>query len=168
MERKRQDHDRLLQRLPIASTTCRPLGCCYSLAPPRVPTTCCASCLRHLCRSTRCSRRPASALPSSRSGSRRRTCALSAVALLTGQPYAPALLPRPLPSALEKPRAVQGPPAAPPAASPPPHGELDPLGDRRSACATSGVLATRALPLEHAVARVCREAGARVARRWRT
>ena len=41
------------------------------------------------------------------------------------------------------------------------HGELDPLGDRRSACATSGVLATRALPLEHAVTRVCREAGAR-------
>ena len=34
-------------------------------------------------------------------------------------------------------------------------------------CATSGVLATRALPLEHAVARVCREAGARVARNVR-
>ena len=44
------------------------------------------------------------------------------------------------------------------------HGALDPLGDHRTACATSGVLATRALPLEHAVARVCREAGARVAR----
>ena len=44
------------------------------------------------------------------------------------------------------------------------HGTLDPLGDHRTACATSAVLATRALPLEHAVARVCREAGARVAR----
>ena len=44
---------------------------------------------------------------------------------------------------------------------------LDPLGDHRTACATSGVLATRALPLEHAVARVCREAGARVARHVR-
>ena len=31
-------------------------------------------------------------------------------------------------------------------------GRLDPLGDHRSACATSGVLASRALPLEHAVA----------------
>ena len=41
---------------------------------------------------------------------------------------------------------------------------LDPLGDHRAACATSGVLPTRALPLEHALARVCREAGARVAR----
>ena len=40
---------------------------------------------------------------------------------------------------------------------------LDVLGDHRSACATSGVLATRALPLEWAVARVCREAGAREA-----
>ena len=27
------------------------------------------------------------------------------------------------------------------------HGALDPLGDHRTACATSGVLATRALPL---------------------
>ena len=44
------------------------------------------------------------------------------------------------------------------------HGAVDPLGDDRTACATSGVLATRALPLEHAIARVCREAGARVAR----
>ena len=42
-----------------------------------------------------------------------------------------------------------------------------PLGDHRTACATSGVLSTRALPLEHAVARVCREAGARVARHVR-
>ena len=47
------------------------------------------------------------------------------------------------------------------------HGVLDPLGDHRTACATSGVLATRALPVEHAVARVCREAGARVARHVR-
>ena len=46
-------------------------------------------------------------------------------------------------------------------------GRLDPLGDHRSACATSGVLASRALPLEHAVARVCREGGARVARNVR-
>ena len=43
------------------------------------------------------------------------------------------------------------------------HGRLDQLGDHRSACATSGFLASRALPLEHAVARVCREAGAQVA-----
>ena len=42
------------------------------------------------------------------------------------------------------------------------HGHLDALGDHRSACATSGVLAPRALPLERAVARVCREAGGRV------
>ena len=34
-------------------------------------------------------------------------------------------------------------------------GQLDQLGDHRSACATSGVLATRALPLDHAVARIC-------------
>ncbi|OLP85284.1 Ankyrin-1 [Symbiodinium microadriaticum] len=47
------------------------------------------------------------------------------------------------------------------------HGQLDPLGDHRAACATSGVLSTRALPLEHAVARVCRAAGARVARNVR-
>ena len=44
---------------------------------------------------------------------------------------------------------------------------LDPLGYHRAACATSGVLPTRALPLEHALARVCREAGARVARNVR-
>ena len=37
----------------------------------------------------------------------------------------------------------------------------------RSACATSGFLASRALPLEHAVAHVCREAGAQVARNVR-
>ena len=43
-------------------------------------------------------------------------------------------------------------------------GLLDPLGDHRSACATSGVLASRALPLEHAAARVCSEVGAQVAR----
>ena len=46
-------------------------------------------------------------------------------------------------------------------------GQLDPFGDHRAACATSGVLPTRALPLQHAVARVCREAGARVARNVR-
>ena len=42
-------------------------------------------------------------------------------------------------------------------------GRLDPLGDHRSACATSGVLASRVLPL----ARVCRESSARVARNVR-
>ena len=47
------------------------------------------------------------------------------------------------------------------------HGQLDALGDHRAACATSGVLSTPALPLEHAVARVCREAGTRVARNVR-
>ena len=41
------------------------------------------------------------------------------------------------------------------------------LGVHRAACATSGVLPTRALPLEHALARVCRKAGARVARNVR-
>ena len=46
-------------------------------------------------------------------------------------------------------------------------GLLDPLGDHRAACANSGALASRALPLERAVARVCREAGARVARNMR-
>ena len=46
-------------------------------------------------------------------------------------------------------------------------GRLDPVGDHRSACATSGALASRALPLEHAVARVCRKSGARVARNVR-
>ena len=43
------------------------------------------------------------------------------------------------------------------------HGLLDPLGDHRLACAISSVLATRALPFEHAVTRVCRKAGAQVA-----
>ena len=38
------------------------------------------------------------------------------------------------------------------------------LGDHRAACATSGVLASRALPLERVIARVCQEAGARVGR----
>ena len=42
-------------------------------------------------------------------------------------------------------------------------GVLDPLGDHRSACAMSGVFASRALPLEHAVASVG-GGGARVAR----
>ena len=40
---------------------------------------------------------------------------------------------------------------------------LDSLGDHRSACAQVGVLAHRAGPLERAAARICREAGARVA-----
>ena len=42
-------------------------------------------------------------------------------------------------------------------------GRLDALGDHRSACAQVGVLAHRAGPLERAAARICREAGARVA-----
>ena len=46
-------------------------------------------------------------------------------------------------------------------------GPLDPLGDHRAACANSGALASRALPLERAGARVCQEAGARVARNMR-
>ena len=37
------------------------------------------------------------------------------------------------------------------------------VGDHRTACATSGVLRSRAVPLQRALARVCREAGARVA-----
>ena len=40
---------------------------------------------------------------------------------------------------------------------------LDPLGDHRSACGNAGVLGPRGFPLEKAAARVCREAGARVA-----
>ena len=43
-------------------------------------------------------------------------------------------------------------------------GFLDEYGDHRAACSNSGVLASRALPLERAVARVCQEAGARVGR----
>ena len=43
-------------------------------------------------------------------------------------------------------------------------GMLDAYGDHRAACSTSGVLASRALPLERAIARVCQEAGARVGR----
>ena len=39
---------------------------------------------------------------------------------------------------------------------------LEPLGGHRSACLRSGVLGSRACPLERAAARVCREAGARV------
>ena len=42
-------------------------------------------------------------------------------------------------------------------------GALDELGDHRAACSTAGVLVRRACPLERAAARVCREAGARVA-----
>jgi hypothetical protein len=41
-------------------------------------------------------------------------------------------------------------------------GALDPLGDHRAACATSGFLRVRPIPLERAVARICREAGGRV------
>ena len=43
-------------------------------------------------------------------------------------------------------------------------GALDAYGDYRAACSTSGVLASRALSLERAIARVCQEAGARVGR----
>ena len=39
---------------------------------------------------------------------------------------------------------------------------LDPLGDHRAACSRAAVLRSRGVPLEHAAARVCREAGARV------
>ena len=39
---------------------------------------------------------------------------------------------------------------------------LDPLGDHRAACSRAGVLRSRGVPREHAAARVCREAGARV------
>ena len=42
-------------------------------------------------------------------------------------------------------------------------GRLDSLSDHHSSCAQVGVLAQRARPLERAVARICREAGARVA-----
>ena len=42
-------------------------------------------------------------------------------------------------------------------------GNLDALGDHGSACAQVGVLARRAGPLERVAARICREAGARVA-----
>jgi hypothetical protein len=42
-------------------------------------------------------------------------------------------------------------------------GHLDAYGDHRAACSTCGVLRLRAKPLEIAAARVCREAGARVA-----
>ena len=42
-------------------------------------------------------------------------------------------------------------------------GALDAYGDHRAACSTSGVLASRAVPPERAIARVC-QAGARVGR----
>ena len=42
-------------------------------------------------------------------------------------------------------------------------GRLDEYGDHRSACAQVGVLARRAGPFERAAARICKEAGARVA-----
>ena len=42
-------------------------------------------------------------------------------------------------------------------------GELDDRGHHRAACSTCGVLRRRGKPLEKAAARVCREAGARVA-----
>ncbi|OLP88685.1 hypothetical protein AK812_SmicGene29924 [Symbiodinium microadriaticum] len=41
---------------------------------------------------------------------------------------------------------------------------LDEYGDHRAACATSGILASRAVPIERAIARVCQEAGARFGR----
>ena len=40
---------------------------------------------------------------------------------------------------------------------------LDPLGDHRAACATSGALGSHPFPLERAAATVCQEAGTRVA-----
>ena len=40
---------------------------------------------------------------------------------------------------------------------------MDEYGDHRSACAQVGVLARRAGPFERAAARICKEAGARVA-----
>ena len=46
-------------------------------------------------------------------------------------------------------------------------GGLHALGDHRAACATAGVLQSRAIPLECALARVCREAGACVAQNVR-
>ena len=46
-------------------------------------------------------------------------------------------------------------------------GHFDALGDHRAACATAGVLPARAIPLERALARVCRKAGARVAQNVR-
>ena len=39
---------------------------------------------------------------------------------------------------------------------------MDSLGDHRAACPNAGVLKPRGIPLEKAVARICREAGARV------
>ena len=42
-------------------------------------------------------------------------------------------------------------------------GALDALGDHRAACARAGVLGPRSAPLERTAARICREAGARVA-----
>ena len=42
------------------------------------------------------------------------------------------------------------------------HHFLDPFGDHRCACSTSGFLSLRGFDLEVAMARVCREAGARV------
>ena len=47
-------------------------------------------------------------------------------------------------------------------------GTLDALGDHRAACPTAGVLGPRGVPLEKAAARVCREGGARQAKRRRT
>ena len=44
-------------------------------------------------------------------------------------------------------------------------GVIDALGDHRAACPTTGILAARAPTLERAVAQICREAGARVARK---
>ena len=54
-------------------------------------------------------------------------------------------------------------PRGPRAAALPGVGVANPYGDHRAACATTGVLRARAAPIERAVARICREAGARVA-----
>ena len=72
---------------------------------------------------------------------------------------------RPVPPALAAARAHA--PAARAAQMRLPWAAWSPAGDHRAACATSGVLSTRVLPLEHAVARVCREAGTQVARNVR-
>ena len=42
------------------------------------------------------------------------------------------------------------------------HRAMDTYGDHRAACPNAGVLKPRGIPLERAVARICREAGARV------
>ena len=42
------------------------------------------------------------------------------------------------------------------------HEPLDPLGHHRAACSHSGRIQRRAIPIERVMARICREAGARV------